>query len=194
MKYWTRVLTAALALAAVLLAVGCGNDSSSTKASGNPTDRAFVAEMVPHHRLAVDMAAVAENEATSSFVKTLAANVARTQTAEIRFMERIDGQLAKAGVKKGSLGMDSHMMGTDTSADMLKGAKPFDTKFIQMMVPHHEGAIAMARVELSRGANSDLKTLARYIISAQEREVKQMRAHLKGSGDMDKTKTDHHAG
>jgi uncharacterized protein (DUF305 family) len=63
---------------------------------------------------------------------------------------------------------------------MLKGARPFDAKFLEMMVPHHKGAIEMAQVELDKGENAQLKTLAKNIINAQEREVKEMNAQLGG--------------
>jgi uncharacterized protein (DUF305 family) len=199
MKSKTWALLAAL-FAVAVVAAGCGSDnttsSSSGKVAGNAIDRAFVAQMVPHHRSAVAMADIAKTEATSAFVKDLAANITRTQNAEISQMQRIDGELAKAGVKTGDLGMDSHAMGMDMSADMLKGAKPFDVKFISMMVPHHEGAIEMAKIELAKGRNAELKALAQSIISAQEREVKEMNAHTKGAsngGGMDMN-SGHHSG
>ncbi len=44
-----------------------------------------------------------------------------------------------------------------------------------MMVPHHESAIEMARMELEQGSNPELKQLAEEIIAGQEREVKAMR-------------------
>lgn len=198
MKSRTGALVAALlTLAVAPLAAGCGDSetssSSPAKAAGNATDRAFVAEMVPHHRSAVEMASVATKDATSSFVKNLAADITRSQNAEIAQMQRVDGQLAEAGIRKGDLGMDEHLMGMDMSADMLKGATPFDAKFIEMMVPHHQGAIEMARVELAEGSNPELKNLAQNIITAQQREVKQMRAHARGSSDMD-TRPGHHPG
>jgi uncharacterized protein (DUF305 family) len=184
----SALVAAILTLCAAALVAGCGSSdtgsSSSVKAAGDPTDRAFIAEMVPHHRSAVQMAAVAGKQATSSFVKHLAADITRSQTAEIAQMQRVDAQLAGAGIEKGDLGMDAHTMGMDMSSDMLEGAKPFDAKFIAMMVPHHQGAIAMARVELAKGANPELKKLARHIITAQQREVRQMRAHAKSSSAM----------
>ena len=198
-KTWALV-GALLMLSAAALAAGCGSSdessSSAAEAAGNPTDRAFVAEMVPHHRSAVEMADVAKMEATSSFVKQLAADITKSQNAEIEQMQRVDAKLAKAGIKKGDLGMDSHMMGMEMSADELRGAKPFDAKFIELMVPHHEGAIAMARAELAKGANPELKKLAQDIIAAQQREVKEMRAHGKGTPDdeMEGMDSEHEAG
>jgi uncharacterized protein (DUF305 family) len=197
MKSKTGLLAAALlAIPATALVAGCGSSdtsSSPTKTAGNATDRAFVAEMVPHHRSAVEMAAVATTRASSPFVKSLAADITRSQTAEIEQMRRVDGRLADAGIQKGDLGMDEHTMGMDMSADMLKRAKPFDARFIEMMIPHHQGAIAMARVELAKGSDGELKMLARNIVAAQQREVKQMRAHAKAPSDVE-MRAGHHSG
>jgi uncharacterized protein (DUF305 family) len=179
-----RALLAAILAVALALLAGCGGDdespTASGKATGNPTDRAFTASMIPHHRSAVEMAAIARTEATSDFVKELAADIARSQNAEIALMQRIDGQLARAGVKKGTLPMADHEMGLDMEASGLRGAKPFDDKFIEMMIPHHEGAVAMAKVELRDGRNAELKELSRDIITTQEREISAMRAHTRG--------------
>lgn len=46
-----------------------------------------------------------------------------------------------------------------------------------MMIPHHQGAIRMARVELAEGADAKSKQLATAIIDAQSREIKAMNTH-----------------
>lgn len=51
-----------------------------------------------------------------------------------------------------------------------------DHDFVAGMIAHHQGAIDMARVELRYGKDRTLKKLARRIISAQEKEIRQMRA------------------
>ena len=190
-------LSVLLVLVAVMLVAGCGSDDEPADgpptAPGNPTDRAFAAEMVPHHRSAVEMAAIAEREATSRFVRSLAAEIIRTQNAEIDQLRRADKALAAADVKKGELETAHRMTGMDDAA-MLRGAKPFDREFIEMMVPHHEDAITMARVELDRGANPELKRLAQDIIDAQQREIRRMRAHLDGGASADADATDTHSG
>ena len=53
---------------------------------------------------------------------------------------------------------------------------PFDQRFIDMMVPHHEAAIAMAEIARTRAACDALRALADEIIDAQTAEVEQLRA------------------
>ncbi len=53
-----------------------------------------------------------------------------------------------------------------------------DRDFAGMMVPHHRGAIDMARYELAQGKDPAMRRLARAIVAAQDREIAQMRAWL----------------
>ena len=68
-------------------------------------------------------------------------------------------------------------------ARMMKGmhVKPsgdVDRDFAIMMMPHHQGAIDMARAELRHGKNERLRRLAQEIVVAQEQEITVMQRVL----------------
>ena len=168
---------AAAALASATLLAGCGEDDSgagSEKVAGNGVDRAFATAMIPHHRSAVEMAEIARERSERDEIKQLAEAIVSSQTAEIEQLTLLDGELDGAGVEAGDLGVAEHEMGMDDDASMLEDARPFDRAFIDMMIPHHQGAIRMARVELERGENPELKALAQAIVDAQAKEIDEM--------------------
>jgi uncharacterized protein (DUF305 family) len=47
-----------------------------------------------------------------------------------------------------------------------------------MMMPHHQGAIEMAKVELQYGKDAALKKMAARIVNDQEKKVSQMRSWM----------------
>ena len=168
-------------LAVALALASCGGEGTATQApdatpqppkvTGNGIDRAFVTEMVPHHESAVEMAELAQRYSERPEIKQLAQEIIAAQNAEIDQMRGLDQRLADAGVGKRSLRMTAHEMGTHGDPAALRRAEPFDRAFLDMMIPHHEGAIRMAQFQLERGRNRTVKRLAGRIVDAQTNEI-----------------------
>ena len=175
-------LLAALASAAVL-AAGCGGGDDQERAPGNPSERAFLAAMVPHHEAAVDMARLARERTDEPYIRRLAGDIVRSQRAEIAQMRRIHRRLFGSellpderahealGLSAAAAGMD-HM----DAAARLRNARPFDRAFVDHMVPHHQGAIRMAEAVLARTQDVELRRLAGEIMATQRREIAEMNA------------------
>lgn len=81
------------------------------------------------------------------------------------------GTSARAGALRPSHG-SRDMPGMHT---MLPRGGGFDRAFIDNMVPHHQMAIAMARIELARGKQPQARALARAILAAQNDEIALMK-------------------
>ena len=147
-------------------------------------DMRFIDAMIPHHQGAVVMAKEAQQKSKRSQLQTLAKDIIQAQDKEIAQMQ----QWRKAWYPKESntpmaWSTDmGHMMAMSSSQkqsmmmsqDLGVADAGFDLRFIDAMIPHHEGAVSMAKEVLKKSKRSDVKQLAQNIITSQQAEIKQM--------------------
>lgn len=63
-----------------------------------------------------------------------------------------------------------------------KSGNEFDKAFVEMMISHHEGAVAMAELTPSRAKHDEIKNLGKAIITAQTKEIADMKQWQKDWG------------
>jgi uncharacterized protein (DUF305 family) len=143
---------------------------------GKYSDKAFIDAMVPHHQGAIAMAEVALKNAEHEEIIQLSRNIISSQQAEIEELKSIKQE--EFGTSNVPMEMSPEQMrgmGMMMDPQQLANQKPFDEAFIDAMIPHHQSAIEMARAALENSDNPKIKELAQNIISAQQREIEQMK-------------------
>jgi uncharacterized protein (DUF305 family) len=144
--------------------------------NGEYSDRRFIDAMVPHHQGAMAMAEVALKNAEHEEIKELSRNIISSQQAEIEELKAIKKE--EFGTSNVPMEMSQEQMrgmGMMMDPQQLANRELFDKAFIDAMIPHHQSAIEMAQVALENSDNPTIKELAQNIISAQKREIEQMK-------------------
>jgi uncharacterized protein (DUF305 family) len=161
-----------VALLVALLASGLAL-APAAQASGprGAFDREFMTEMVSHHGMAVEMAELAVDKATHPELKRVAEDIVRTQTAEIKRMQRWLRSWYGVRVRPRMTEQDMRDMRE------LEGATgaAFELRFMALMTVHHALAVERAGIAARRAGHAQLRRLARAIVRAQEREIDQFR-------------------
>jgi uncharacterized protein (DUF305 family) len=157
-------------------------------------DAHFMRHMIAHHRQALEMTALVPDRSARSDVRTLARRIELSQDDEIRQMERwlqqrgaplADGDAARHGHEGHQAGAGAPaalmpgMLTAEQLANLADASGPeFDRLFLEYMVFHHEGAIAMvAELLASEGAAQDTEVFqfAAHVESDQRIEIARMR-------------------
>jgi uncharacterized protein (DUF305 family) len=150
-----------------------------------PFELRFLDQMVPHHQMAVHSAQMMIANSERPELRDLAQRIISAQQAEIDqmglwraawFPDAAAPTLMMGG-QGGMMGGQGSMMGG--SGGMMSDQAQMDRLFLEMMIPHHEAAISMARQALEESERPEIRTLAEAIISSQTAEIDEMRGYLR---------------
>ena len=187
---------AGAALASLLSGDASSGDVPAEVGSAMPgedsVEAGFARDMMVHHAQAVQMAEIVRDKTGSQEVRTLAADVALTQQAQIGQMQ---GWLAVWGLPATGSEPAMTWMGHPTEGRMpgmaspeelndLQRASPeeADTLFLQLMIPHHEAALPMAEAALEETDRPEVERLAGAIAASQRGEIEMMKGLLQQRG------------
>ena len=149
---------------------------SDANAASAPYDLQFIDTMTTHHTGAVEMAKMVDGRTQNADLKKFAAQIITDQEKEIKQMK--DWREKWFAGKSPAMNMEMPGMADSMKMDMSKLSnakdKDFDLMFVEMMTPHHAGAITMSKEALTKSEKPEIKTLANQIIKAQEAEIKMM--------------------
>jgi uncharacterized protein (DUF305 family) len=141
----------------------------------------FVRGMIPHHQGAVEMSEIVVKFGRNANVRALAEAIIKAQRTEITYMKdwltknptpaaSSEAVSIKSAYTAVNMKMHKDMMITSTN--------DADKDFLAGMIPHHEGAVAMAKILQQFGKDAELLKLGANIIQSQNDEISQMRALL----------------
>ncbi len=165
------------------------SDSKYATLKGDAFDEAYIADMLAHHEGALNMSEQAMAVTAHEEIRTLASNIVQSQSAELMKMltwQKEWGYKETMGGGHGSHGGAGMDMGGDMveMQNKLQGltGEEYDKEFLKQMIVHHEQAVEMSKYAATNAKHQEIKDLASAVISAQTKEIEQMKQWQKDWG------------
>lgn len=202
-KWITALLVLVLLGAIVFILVSTRPPDSDSPAAG------MLRDMLPHHAQAVEMGLIIRDRTDDQQLFYLATDIILSQQNQIGMME---GWLNMWDLSPNLQGpmmawMDhpieeGELMPGMATAEQVESLRTLPVEkaevlFLQLMIPHHLGAVHMAEAYLERGDQEEVTEFARNIIAVQDREIETMNRMLELRGaepltdDLDSDAHDH---
>ncbi|WP_329093675.1 MULTISPECIES: DUF305 domain-containing protein [unclassified Streptosporangium] len=158
-----------------------GENLGESEARVTAADVRFAEGMIPHHRQALEMAALVPSRSSSPVLRRLAERITAAQRPEIAAMTSwLKAAGRTPGEHGGYGGHDDHTLPLE-EMNRLRAARgaAFDTLFLTLMITHHEAAVTMAGLQLREGADRAMLATAKDVVAGQGIEIARMRDLLK---------------
>lgn len=165
------------------------HDSMDLGVADAEYDLRFIDGMTPHHQGAIAMAQDVLKNSQRPELRKLAKEIISAQEKEIAQMgewrktwypQAGDKLVMWHGDMKHSMEMSpefrKNMMMT---MDLGIADDQFDLRFIEAMIPHHDGALVMAKDAIAKSKRPEIQQLAQEILDSQKAEIEQMQAWRK---------------
>jgi uncharacterized protein (DUF305 family) len=178
------------AVAVIVALAGCANDSAtsgmpvqdgSAGASASPgasafndADIMFVQMMRPHSDQAVSMSdLLLDKQGLNPEVAGLARRIRDTQQAEIETMNGWFEAMGRPQLTEGPHhgGLEGTLDENEMQQLDLANARDGQRLFLENMIKHHTGAIALAQKEIANGQHPGAVDLAKHIVVTQQQEI-----------------------
>jgi uncharacterized protein (DUF305 family) len=163
---------------------GMGHADMDLGPKGENYDLLFIDGMKVHHQGAVDMAEEALQKSKRPEIKQLAQAMIDAQQKEIAQMTEwrstwypnADAAPMMYHAQMGHMMAMSEDMKASMmmSMDLGSADDQLDLRFLNGMIPHHEGALVMAKDALAKSDRPEIKQLAQAILDSQQQEIDQM--------------------
>jgi uncharacterized protein (DUF305 family) len=156
-------------------------------------DQLYIDMMIPHHASIVALAQAALPRLSDERLQAIAQSIIEAQSAEI---EELSGDREQFYGSPEPMPMDTQMMGMmaeqmpgmgsmDEMATQMNpeaqvaafcGAADPDLAFIDLVIPHHEMAIAASQAAQDRATHDEIRAFAERVIADQRREIEELQA------------------
>ncbi|MDT5336152.1 MAG: hypothetical protein QOD90_1657 [Mycobacterium sp.] len=189
---------ALLILFFALMLGACGSAEAPPKASSSTTDEpaitgepagfnagdiSFAYNVISHHGQSVELAALVPDRSSNSDLIALASTVSSAQGPERELMRVLLVQWNENPNDDSQQGNAVAGMVDDATVARLQSSRgqEFDTLWLQSMIGHGQGAVAIAEGEIASGTNVDAIATARRMVDSQQAQIGQMQQML-GAG------------
>ncbi len=144
-------------------------------------DLRFIDSMIPHHQGALVMAQEAIQKSQRPALIKLAKGIVTEQNKEIAQMQQWRQQwypqfsstpvMWHAAMNREMPMTAEHQQSMMMNMSLGKADTGFDRRFLNGMIPHHQGAVLMGQDLLQKSQRPQMKKLAQNIIASQQAEI-----------------------
>ena len=165
-------------LLGALVVSGCADVPVAPPADPLAADVAYARAMIPHHEQALELSTLVGGRSADPRVAELALRIDRAQVEEVGQLQGLLRSWGRDPAGAMGPGMDG-MASPETLARLgASSGQAFDRLWLETMIAHHEGAMAMARGHLATGTDATLRRFSETVVRSQGQEIDMMRGVL----------------